>query len=107
MNHASASELSVNDLKTLATAAALAHNLNTDHFLKTIECESHWNPTAVSSTDDHGLVQINRPSHPEITLSQMNDPWFALEWMAEQWDANNQRAWTCWRTLNKQGWPSG
>lgn len=89
--------MSVIDLKTLATAAALAHNLNVDRFLSVIGCESHWHYNAVSKTNDYGLVQVHLKSHPDITREQAEDPYFALNWAAEQWQAGNAKAWTCFR----------
>lgn len=42
--------------------------------------ESAWDPGAVgfSTPDDHGLVQINRPANPKITILQAFDPNFAF-----------------------------
>ncbi len=93
---ASAAELSKDDLKTIATAVAAEHGLNAARFLKTIDCESHWNPRAISKTADFGLVQVHAASHPNISREQMYDPYFSLEWMAGEWEAGHQRAWSCY-----------
>lgn len=108
VNHASASELSVKDLKTLATAAAIARNLpNINHFLDVIQGESGWQYNADSPTNDHGLCQINAPSWPAITLAQAYDPYFCLNWMAQQWQEGHARYWSKYREYAKNGWPSG
>ena len=35
----------------------------------------------ISPTSDYGLVQINRPSYPYITIEQAFDPNFSIDWM--------------------------
>ena len=41
--------------------------------------ESGWNPGAISRTDDHGLAQINRPSHPWVSYGRITvDPVYAV-----------------------------
>lgn len=42
--------------------------------------ESGWDPGAVgfSTPEDHGLVQINQPANPKITLTQAFSPRFAF-----------------------------
>lgn len=97
---AHAGELTTDDLKTIATHVAVDHNLNVEHFLKTIDCESHWNPRAVGDGGlSHGLVQIYRPAHTDISVAEADDPFFALTWMAVQWENNKAYMWTCWREL--------
>jgi hypothetical protein len=41
--------------------------------------ESGGNPGAISRTDDHGLPQFNRPSHPWIDYTRLKrDPPYAV-----------------------------
>lgn len=41
--------------------------------------ESGWNPGAISATNDHGLAQINRPSHRGISYARLVvDPPYAV-----------------------------
>lgn len=94
-----AATLTTDDLKVMASTTAQHYGLNVDHFVKTVRCESGFNPNATSTTNDFGIVQINAPSHPEITMQQMLDPTWSLDWMGQQWSAGNARAWTCWRNL--------
>jgi hypothetical protein len=101
---AHAAELDVSALKTIATAEAVSHGLNVEHFLNVIECESKF---AANQKGDYrngvptsyGITQIHLPAHPEITKAQALDPFFSLHWAAEQWQDGNAKAWTCWRTL--------
>lgn len=48
--------------------------------------ESSGDPGAVVGVEnpgDFGLAQINHPSHPALTLDQIYDPYFALEWQTQ------------------------
>ena len=58
-----------------------------------INKESNWNPWAVSRTDDHGLVQLNRPSWQH---------YFGARWH-HRYDpvANVRMGYRVWRI---QGW---
>lgn len=94
-----AAPLSIDDLHALASTTAREYGLNAAHFIATIQCESGFNPTATSSTDDFGIAQINAKAHPEISLGQADDPAFALDWMAQEWDAGNASEWVCWQML--------
>jgi hypothetical protein len=81
--------------------------------------ESSFDPGAVGSVDpdDKGLVQINLPSHPDITLEQAFDPAFALDVCAHTLYARRGNfaakcpkiAWGCavvsWNSpVNAQAW---
>lgn len=48
--------------------------------------ESAWDPGAVGYTtpDDHGMVQINKPANPKITLAQAFDPRFAFSYARDR-----------------------
>lgn len=48
--------------------------------------ESAWDPGAVGYTtpDDHGMVQINKPANPKISLAQAFDPRFAFEYARDR-----------------------
>lgn len=99
-----AATLNIDDLKTIAVAEAVDHDLNVERFLKVIECESGWDTRIISKTGDYGLVQINAKSWPAITKSEMYDPYFSLHFMAEQWSLGNARAWVCFNKLYKKGY---
>lgn len=102
----------------LATNVAEAHHLNVNHFLGTIFRESSWsidvqsgykNPDGTQERS-FGLAQINLDSNPNVTIAQADDPNFALEFMASQWDAGRQSHWHGWRELEAEygnaPWPT-
>jgi hypothetical protein len=60
--------------------------------------ESGGCPTAVSSTNDYGLWQVNIPTHPEYTADQMYDPSQNAGAMFKI--SNGGRNWTPWTTYN-------
>lgn len=95
-----------------ATAIAKSRGLNVDHFLKVVGCESGWDPSIQSGyigpkgrEDSWGLVQINLPSHKDITKDQALDPVFSLRYMANEWSRDRYRQWSCYGMMEKQGWP--
>lgn len=95
------------DLPAYATQVAEENGLNADHFSQVISCESGWDAEVVSpintnGTWDTGLVQIN--SSWGFSKEKMDDPEFAINFMAEQWKAGNAHYWTCWRNYEKNGW---
>lgn len=61
--------------------------------------ESGFNPGAVSRTDDHGLPQINRPSHPWVNYARIvRDPVYAVAVMVRLSDHGASRGpwgWSC------------
>lgn len=64
----------------------------------TIKCESGFNPNAVGDGgQSRGLVQIHRPSWPDISDAQAFDPDFAIRFMAERFSEGREELWTCYR----------
>lgn len=99
-NHAAAAELSKADLMMIASSTASLYHLNQEHFLAVINCESHWEITAVGDKGlSHGLAQIYGPAHKEVTLEMSNDPFFSIAWMAKMWSEGKQNLWSCNREL--------
>lgn len=98
-----------------AKEVALSHNLNADHFVKVIECETmhSWDPFIQSTYPNErdggrelsfGLVQIHLPDHKNVSKEQAQDPEFAFEFMADYWDQGQENQWSCYRKLNANGW---
>ena len=86
--------------KQLAEEDAHVYGLNTALFVATIQCESQFDPRAVSKTGDYGIAQINLRSHPGVTIGEAFDPSWALAWMAEKWETGHADEWVCFRKLN-------
>lgn len=88
------------DLHTLASTTAEAYGINPVTFAKVVSCESNWDPDAVGDQGtSFGLVQIHLPAHPDISESEADDPDFALSFMAREWLAGDQDAWSCYREI--------
>lgn len=59
---------------------------------RTIYCESMWynipsgyiNDEGIQE-DSHGLAQIHLPSHPDISIEQAYDPYFAIRFIVDHW----------------------
>lgn len=84
------------DASSLSEARREVHRLwgaSAPRMLCIIRRESNWRPTAVSATDDHGLVQLNRPSWQR---------YFGARWSL-RYDpvANVRMGYRVWRL---QGW---
>lgn len=71
---------------------------------RVVQCESEGNPNAVSRTNDHGIFQINKPSHyyafPRITGSPfyngVYDPYENAQYARHLYnDRNGWGHWTC------------
>jgi len=90
-------------LRDYAIYLAVHENLNVGEFLATIECESSFNKDAIGdSGNSYGLAQIHLPSHPYITKEQALNPFFALNWMSNEWSKGNAKIWSCWHTAGKE-----
>ena len=101
----SAALLSKPELLAIATSTAAKYHLNADHFVKTINCESNWNPDTIGDHgESFGLVQIHLIAHQDISKEQALNPRFAIQWMANEWANDNASIWTCWRQLEATGW---
>lgn len=106
-------------LKSLAIKVAKEHALNVNHFVNTIECESHFNPQATGDYPDghgnfvtkdkapnwshptsFGIAQLHNPvKNWGLTIKQAETPSIALETMAKAWDNNHANYWSCFRLL--------
>lgn len=45
----------------------------------------------------YGLVQINLPSHPDVTYDEATDVDFSINFMAKQFAKGNQKIWSCFK----------
>ena len=95
--------LTTRDLIGIATSSAEKYHLTpkqTRRMLKTIQCESGWDNSAVGPVGEVGLIQFYPPAHTDLTREQMTNVYFELNWMAEQVSfGNGAKLWTCWRLL--------
>lgn len=101
-------ETSESDLRAFARKMALKYGVSYQEMAvtiggpgKTVACahgESSWDTDAVGDGgDSRGIAQIHRPSHPDITDEQALDPYWSIEWMAQEFSKGNQWMWTCWK----------
>lgn len=91
--------LSKDELTTLITMTAIQYGIDKVRFLATAKCESSLRPEVIGDDGASvGLWQIHLPSHPEVTMEQAKDPYFATEWSAKKFK-KNPRIWTCYRIL--------
>lgn len=84
----------------LRSYAAKYHLKDPDEFVATAQCESGFD--AIIQGDNgkaHGVFQIRLDYHPEITLEEANDPFWAIDWAAQEFSAGHQDLWTCYRQL--------
>ena len=99
-------------LQALAKEAAIKHGLNVSRFLATQSCEikklqvgttTVWDYKAQSDhyrggvrENSWGAWQINLDAHPGVTREQAQDPYWATEWSAQQFEKGDAWKWTCW-----------
>ena len=70
--------------RDLITWYAAVHGVPPEHLWGMMAVESAFDPGAVGYTTptDRGLTQINLSAHPNITVDQAYDPWFAIDYTA-------------------------
>ena len=79
---------------------SLKYGVSATVMRQVIKCESSFNPNAVGDGGaSRGLVQIHRPSWPNITDAQAFDPEFSVRFLAEKLSNQQGYLWTCWRNL--------
>jgi len=73
---------------------------------KVIQNESSWNPSVQSYIIRNGerelsfgLAQIHAPSHPDITIEEMLNPYFSIRFIVKEFDKGNANKWTAYRNL--------
>lgn len=81
-------------LETLSDDIAIKWGVSTSTLRNLVWSESRWNPNATSTTNDRGLVMINRDAWPEITDEQAFDPEFSLNFAAEKISQKKEDQWT-------------
>lgn len=87
-------------LHDYAVYLATHEELNVGEFLATIKCESGFNASAIGDHGkSYGIAQIHLPAHSYITKEQALNPFWSLNWMADQWTKGRKGMWTCWQTM--------
>ena len=88
-------------VKDLIVFHALEKEVSIPLMEKIIQCESSGNPKAkhISKKEQsYGLVQINRLAHPNISITQAEDPNFAIGYLATELKAGRGSQWTCYKS---------
>ena len=81
-------------LQEMSDRIALEYKIPTTTLHNLVTGESQWNPRAVSSTGDYGLVQLNLASFPGVTEEQAYDPEFSLRFAAKKISEGKEYLWT-------------
>lgn len=69
-----------------------------ERIIKVIECESSFNNEAIGDNgNSYGLIQIHRPSHPELSLETIKNVQWELDYIISEFKAGNQNQWSCYR----------
>lgn len=91
-----------------AVKKAVEANLMPTEVKKVIECETSgtWDPKIQSGHKNvkdggrelsFGLAQIHLPDHPDVTLEEATDPYFAMDFLISEWEEGRAWQWTCWK----------
>ena len=79
---------------------SIKYGVSASLMAKIIKCESGGNPNAVGDGgQSFGLVQIHRPSHPNISKAQALNPEFAISFLAKNLSLGKGNMWTCYRMI--------
>ena len=87
------------DLQAAAVGYAVQYGIDPARFLKTIECESGFNPNIVGDNGtSFGIAQFHYPLRDwGFTREQAMQPLFALAQAAKAFSEGQARRWTCYR----------
>lgn len=92
-------------IKDYAIHVAQREKINVGAFLATLECEAGFQNIQSRIVKNgvreqsFGVAQIHLPSHPHITKEQALSPFWAINWMAEEWLNGRESKWSCFRTM--------
>lgn len=88
------------ELEELVEQKAEEYGVSASVMKAVIECESNWNVSALGdSGESRGLVQIHRPSWPDISDEEAYNPEFAIDFLAAKLSEGEGQLWTCYRLL--------
>lgn len=79
-------------IKEYAEEKAHEYGISWTKLNNLITYESQWNPNATNGRD-RGLVQINSFYHPTITDEQAYDPYWAIDWAANEIKDGREHQW--------------
>ncbi len=94
-------------LTSLVYHYAEEYNVKPQTMINVINCEdTTWDPKKQSDIvqngkreESYGLAQIHLPSNPDVSLSQAQDPEFAIKFMAKEMAAGHANKWSCYRKI--------
>ena len=85
------------------------YKVSGERMMRTLECENPaFDPYLQSyvKADTYngrelsfGVAQIHLPSHRELTIEQITDLDFAVEFMAKEFAKGNAKIWSCYRNI--------
>lgn len=88
----------IENAPVIIQAYAAHYGIPAQPLLDTLECESGYDPAAMG---DHGtslgVAQIHLPAHPDITKEEALNPFFAIDYAAQQFAAGHQMLWSCFK----------
>lgn len=93
-------------LRDYAIYVSSKEGLSVGAFLATLKCEGDfYNGQSYvkkiggpnGREDSWGVAQIHLPSHPEISKEQALNPFWSINWMADEWLKGNEWKWTCYK----------
>jgi len=69
-----------------------------ERIIQVIECESSFDNEAIGDNgNSYGLIQIHRPSHPELSLETIKNVKWELDYIVSEFKAGHQNQWSCYR----------
>ncbi len=78
---------------------AIEHEVDISVAINVVECESGFDETQIGDNgQSFGIWQIYLPSHPNVTKTQAQDPYWATEWSMLRLKKTPE-IWTCYRDL--------
>lgn len=85
-------------------AYAVKYGVPAQPIIDTLRCESRFNSDIVGDHGtSYGVAQIHLPAHQDVTKEEALNPFFAIDWTAQQFKAGNAHIWSCYRLLYEGG----
>ena len=92
--------IATSTLRLFAVHEAEFYHLDTERFVATIQCESGFMWDEVGDDGASlGVVQIDRKYHPDISPADAYNGYWAIAWMAAEWNRGKPGEWSCYRKL--------
>lgn len=78
----------------------MRYGISASPLIATLRCESGFDDKTIGDFGtSYGVAQIHLPAHPDISKEEALNPFFAIDWAAQQFAVGHQYLWSCYKKL--------